>query len=204
MIFFGILFIVAIIVIPKLIQSNRDETLKKQVAWTTTTSNSWDSPRALELWQYVYNIQNRYVSDNKYRISSKEEWEMAKNIIEKCRAELSADFSQNRVHSTQSTAALTPEEYFVFSLSYFLSQHKTKTSLDGKILYNEIDRKNFKDGGVDISYDITNFGIVFHKLRYITSLYCLDHPRIKAMIGYMDPESSKKTIDSKTYKISFM
>ena len=200
----GILLLIAIFVIPKLVQNSRDQSLKEQVAWTTTTSRAWDSPRALELWQYIHNIQNHYHVDTKYRISSNQEWELAKAIIEKCRSDLANDFSQNRVQSTKYTSSLTPEEYFVFSLSYFLSENKTKKELLGQKMYIEVDRVSYSAWSYDATYSITEFGMVFHKLRYITTLYCVDHPRIKAMIGFMDPADQKETLDSGIYKVSVM
>lgn len=200
----ALIVLVAIFVVPKLVQNGRDQSLKEQVAWTTTTSSEWDSPRALELWQYIHNFQNRYSVEDKYRISTKDEWDIAKSLIEKCRSDLAADFSQNRVQSTKYTADLTPEEYFVFSLSYFLSENQTKTVFLGQIMYIEIDRVSYSAWSYDATYSITDFGMVFHKLRYITSLYCLDHPRIKSMIGYMNPTDQKKTLDTGIYKISVM
>lgn len=200
----AIIVLILVFVVPKLIQNGRDQSLKEQVAWTTTTSNSWDSPRALELWQYIHNIQNRYRVEDKYKISTKEEWDIAKSLIEKCRSELASDFLQNRVQSTKYTSALTPEEYFIFSLSYFLSENQTKKELLGHKMYIEIDRVSYSAWSYDATYSITEFGMVFHKLRYITSLYCLDHPRIKAMIGFMDPADQKKTLDSGVYKMSVM
>ncbi len=201
--FIGLAIIIGIFVVPKLIEGYRESKLKEQIAWTTTQNNSWDSPRALELWQYIHNIQVEYELEEFCRISGNDEWNIAKSIIQECTDEIGKKYLDRRIEASKALSALSSEEFFFSSLYLFLWKHDYD-SICSKPKYRDSFVTENEDGYPIRRHYLTAEGIVFYKLLYVTCLYCKQNQRINCIetgvwILHDTDEYYRKVLKSKIY-----
>lgn len=82
-----------------------------------------------------------------------------------------------KIESTSFLASLSSEDFFFTLLYDYLWRYNSHTICGKPIYGNYYDTKNKYDSTVR-HYNLTDEGIVFYKLCYITCLYCKFNPRI--------------------------
>lgn len=198
----GIIFIVAI-AIYKSVQNSQSESLRKQVDWVTSTNNGWDGPRAMEIWEYVYNVQIEKNISQKYRITKNEDWDLVRSIIKECADNIGKDYLSRRLEPSAEYAALTQQEFFFAKLYYHLYIKASKYNhICGKDMFSCVENFVNEYGRDAKKCTLSDAGIVYYKLCYITALYCKDNPRIncvKTGVWITGDDDVYKTILDRNY-----
>lgn len=133
---------------------NNTERLKELVTWSVFES---DGARGnMPLWAHLKNAQVYNVSDQ-YRINGDEEWATVKEVIERYQKELTQSYFDGRLWNPKSVYGIDGKDYFLYMLYVYLCENAN---------YGQNTVFSLR------SNEIGNRSIVFHKMRYITYMYC--------------------------------
>lgn len=185
------------------VKNNRKESLHKQVEWVTSTNDGWDGPRDMAIWKYVYNVQVERNIPQQYRITRNDDWDLVRAIIKECADNVGKDYLNRRLEPGAEYAALTQQEFFFAQLYYHLRIKASKyNKICGRDMFSRVE--NFVN---EYGYDakkcfLSDAGVVYYKLCYITALYCKDNPRIncvKTGVWITGDDDVYKTILDRNY-----
>lgn len=148
-----------------------EKSLKKKIAWCVIKDRQYRIYNCLS--DYIH-IEQRSL-ENKYHLCEND-----KNIID----EILQIYQQKLIEDyfkgyTRNYHNLTEQSYFFTTLNDFLGKHRYDTFFNNKEL---VINKN----------KLTTYGIVFHKLYYITQMYCINL--------YEYTHKKKLSIDSIAYR----
>lgn len=130
------------------------ERLNEQVAWSICESDGvrWNIP----LWAHLKNAQLHSNVSEQYRISEDEDWQNAKEIIERFQKELTQSYFNGKLWALKSIYNISGKDYFLYILYVYLCDHD-----NGYFKNLVFNLKNREDRNV-----------VFYKMYYITYMYC--------------------------------
>ena len=134
----------------------------------------------------------------KYQIGTAD-MEYAKLIIELYRKELNKKFLNNTLRLDRYITKMTDTEYFFLTFHSFLRKHDCDTSLSGKDLLNLKQKESLGMWGAQryrAEYTLTEFGVVFYKLYYVTLLYCETNPSINNENKFRGSDNVKRTLNT--------
>lgn len=160
------------------------EQLKSCVAWSVCESDGirWNIP----LWAHLKNAQAKSNIAETYKIIGDEEWAAAKEIIAKYQTELTRSYFDGRLwtlpclDTLQSIYEITGKDYFLYMLYVYLCENENYGQHHVfRLLSNEIDNKH----------------IVFHKMHYITYMYCKLHPSLQKNIPAWNESRLKEILE---------
>ena len=144
---------VFIFLFSKLREFYRDKSLRELVAWSVSSD---DHIRCnLSLSDYIVKAQIRLSLPQEHRVSGSVEMDYMKEILTEYQRDLSQTYFKGRLKLIKSKYAISGECYFMASLYAFLSEHQD----DYKFLGHEMHKSN-------------DFTEVYHKMHYITYMYC--------------------------------
>lgn len=138
------------------------ENLKECVGWSAHEDNSFRYN--IPLWVHFRDAQLKGWIQDKYRITCEEEWEEVKEIIAKYQKELVNSYFDGRLWSLGNRDDVNEKDYFIYMLYVYLCENENYAYWQNSVflfrnLRNRVESKN----------------IVFHKMRYITYMYCKEH-----------------------------
>lgn len=114
--------------------------------------------------------------------------------------ELSKKYFNGMIQPSSSVAKLKRQEYFMLTLCYFLSNHENDRELCGKEMRTFKSRIDSKHGGYTDTYSLTDFGVAFFKLLYISTAVCVEKEQIIKICPYFNLEGAKTILDTKELK----
>lgn len=151
------------------------ETLRALVAWCIT-ENSNEYRCNLHLHEYISNAQYDGKILEDYRITDEAEWNITKEIIIYYQKDMTQMYFTNRLSLPKSKYEIPGEHYFMYSLQSYLGEHQCDYAFCGHDMHKEtISRKNYGSWGgqlFDATYALSDFSLVFHKLYYISYMFC--------------------------------
>ena len=171
--------ILIFVIVYKSIQKSRQDSLRKQVDWVTSTNDGWDSPRDMAIWKYVYNAQIEKSIPPKYRITKAEDWDLVRVAIHECSDNVSRDYLSQRIEPSSEYYALSPQDFF-FAMFYhhlYMNMGKYNRFCD-RDMYEHTESFTNEFGRDSKRCFLSDAGTVYYKLCYITSVYCKSNPRI--------------------------
>ena len=184
----------------KLIELRRVKSLRDLVALSVTGGDG------LPLWCEISNAQNKYELSKKYCIAGDEEWAYVKEIIDEYRKDLMHSYLKGNLYVIKSKYAIRGADYFMFALYAFLSDHQCDYKFIEKDMHKEmLEYKRYGDWGgplYDATYELTGFAIVFHKMHYITYMYCRRNDILKSFVPAWNEENLKEILDTKQIQLS--
>lgn len=195
-----ILVFVFIFLFSKLREFYRDKSLRELVAWSVTGGGG------IPLWSKVSNAQIKHKLSKEYCIAGDEEWDYAKEIIDEYRKDLTQSYFKGHLKVIKSKYVVQGEEYFMFARYAFLSDHQCDYKFLGHDMH--IDTVSFNRYGnwggplYDATYSLTDFAVVFHKMHYITYMYCRGSEILKPFVPAWNEENLKEILDTKQIQIS--
>lgn len=167
--------------------------LKKLVSWTLSENDNAFRCN-LRIRDYIHNTQIKYVPEKDLRIKTDEEWEIVKTILESFKRELSEDFFCDSLVLPKSKYAISGESFFHYSLCSFLRNHQCDYNLAGYEMHDkQLEYKRYGSWGgplFDAKYLLSEFGVVYHKLLYISYKYCKNSKAINPNGTFYDREES--------------
>ena len=168
------------------------ENLKELVGWSVHEDNSlrYNIP----LWVHFRDAQLKECIQDKYQITGEEEWEEVKDIIAKYQKELTNSYFEDRLWAMKSIYEIRSKDYFIYMLYVYLCEDVNYAYWQNSVfrfrnVRNRVERKN----------------IVFHKMRYITYMYCKENLALQKNVpswnegvlkGILDEDFSKEQMAS--------
>ena len=178
----------------------REKSLRQMVAWSVTGGDG------IALWADISNAQIKLNLPKEYCISGDGEWAYAKEIIDEYKKDLMLSYFRGNLHVIKSKYTIQGHAYFMFALYAFLSNHQS----DYKFLENDMHKEmiSYKSygstfsAGFDATYSLTEFAVVFHKMHYITYMYCRQHSILKSLVPEWNEKNLKEILDTKQIQMS--
>ena len=159
------------------------ENLKEWVAWSVRKDDHirYNIP----LWAHLKNAQLHSNVSDQYRITGEGEWEEAKEIIAKYQKELVNSYFEDRLWAMKSIYEIQSKDYFIYMLYVYLCENENYGYCQNSVfrfrdLRNKVDHRN----------------IVFHKMRYITYMYCKENPTLQKNVPDWNEDRLKEILDN--------
>lgn len=188
----------------KLRQYRQKEELRRLVAWCASDDRQLRAN--LELFQYVSNAQLEFVPEE-YRISGESEWRYARQILHDYISNLTEAYFHDSLCVPKSRYVISGNDFFMDKLYSYLMDHQCDYKLCGIDMHKET--LSFENHGVwggmlfDATYALSDFGMVYHKLYYISCLYCKASPVLNPRgEPYRTADQIKAILDAKQIELS--
>lgn len=194
--------------IPKYRQHRDHTVLYNLVSWCVTKDSSIFRCN-LPLSSYVFNAQNDLEVPSQYRLSVSQEQAAVEELLASFQNELMKDYFEGSLRCVKSKYVIPGNHYFMFALNSFLSEHQYDPCFNGHDMHKST--LSFNGHGswgaplFDASYELSDFAVVYHKLYYITYLFCKNSKVINSKgDAYCYSDSIKKILDTRQIDISRM
>lgn len=178
--------------------------MRELVAWSFSSDNHIRD--GFPLFAYINNAQIKLSIPDSYRISDDKEWHYAKEIIDFYKDELVQDYFNGRHFLIKSKYVVSGECYFMYALYAYLSDHQCDSKIRNHDMHSEtVSCKSYGSWGgplYDATYELSDFAFVFHKMHYITYLYCKNSNILKNMVPDWNEANIKEILDTKQIQIS--
>lgn len=168
---------VAIIAFKKWHEASQERNLRDLVEWSISSDNHIRCNFSLST--YVYNAQIKLSLPQAYRISGDEERKILNEILEEYKKDLMQAYFAGKLGLPKSKYVIRGQDYFMFTLYCFLSDHRSDYNFLGYNLNK-----------------LTDFSMVFHKMHYITYMYCRGNDILKGFIPEWNEKIIKEILDS--------
>lgn len=140
-----------------------------------------------------------------YWLRGKEQLTFADAIFLAFREDMITTYFYGKLKTTKKITRLTPEDYFFYCFLLFLHQHNTDIYFCNKKMYELISQTNYGGyGAYDATYSLTDYGLAYQKVYYVTALYCENNKYIKELLNHNVSGGIKKCIDKQEIEISAM
>ena len=178
LIYLGILLVAVLIY--KLIQYMIQDRINNRIKWQIA-----EKPNYL-----LETIQKNDAIDKNFLLTQASDIEIALKFIAEYQKELSSIFLQNTFRLNISFAKMSYEEYFIYRLNAFLQNYQSDY-FNENALYNEKSRNYYDDNhrSYDRVCELTSYGLVYYKLRYMTVLFCQYNDRIRKYTEKHEPNT---------------
>jgi hypothetical protein len=206
---FSVFVFVAIIAFTKWRELTKERELRNLVSWSTVRSRPNElliHAHDLPLWSYISNSQIELKLPQDYRIGGDDEWAYTKEILEEYQKDLTQSYFKGHLIVIKSKYVISGENYFMASLYAFLSEHQCDYKFIGHDMHKErISYKRYGEGfssAYDVIYALTDFAIVFHKMHYITYMYCRRNDILRSLVPEWNEKNLKEILDTKQIQLS--
>jgi hypothetical protein len=199
-----ILVFAFIFLLSKLMEFYRDRSLRELVAWSVSTDNH--ARCNLSLSEYIIKTQNKLSLPQEHRVSGSAEIDYMKAILTEYQRYLTQSYFNGYLKVIKSKYVIQGEDYFMFSLYTFLSEHQCDYEFIEQDMHKQ--RISYKEYGswsvthFDATYSLTDFAVVFHKMHYITYMYCRNNEILKALVPAWNEKTLKEILDTKQLQVS--
>lgn len=187
-----IVILVAIIALSKWRELSKERTLRKLVSWSAIGDYCPSLGRhsyVRDLILAVQNAQYKDTIDKKYRFTEDEKhW--ATDIIEEYQTDIMRSYFKGQLKLIKSKYVVDGKDYFMLMLYIFLSEHQCDDKFIGHEMYSYA------------THDLTDFALVFHKMHFITYMYCRDNEILKGLVPEWNEKNLKEILDTKQIQIS--
>ena len=207
---FSVFIFVAIIAFSKWRELTIGRKLYNLVAWSVTTDfiGSGSVRPGLDLIDYIGNVAYAHKLPDRYKITDEKEREIAKDILKEYQRFLTQEYFSRKLSCPKTKYTDYGEHFFFANLFDFLSSHQCDYTFIGNDMHDELlSRKQYGKSYTSDSestYKLSAFGIVFHKLLYISYLFCKESPIYKNLVpSWRKPESFTDPLDSMQITISW-
>lgn len=195
-----LLVVVFYFLFSKLRELYKVKSLRDLVAWSVNGEGG------IPLWAEISNAQIKLKLPNEYCVIGDDEWEYVREILDEYRKDLMNSYFKGYLKMIKSKYVISGECYFMASLYTFLCEHQCDYEfLSHKMHKERLEYHRYGDWGgplFDAKYEQTDFAIVFHKMHYITYMYCKEDKRLKAFVPVWNEENLKEILDTKQIQVS--
>lgn len=189
---------------------SREKKLRDLVSWSVLGDYSPTLGRysyVRELLVTVLNAQYNDEIDKKYRIIEETEKQYVIQIIEEYQKDIMRSYFQGHMTLIKSKYEVRGKDYFMIALRDFLESHQCDEKFLGHDMRKErLEYKRYGDWGgpcYDATYSVSDFATVYHKLYYITYLYCKNSKIANPNGNRFNNDSFiKEILDTKQIQIS--
>ena len=159
----------------------------------------------LSLIDYIYRAENNLQIPKCYCLSSETEIAIVVLILKEYQRFITQKYFNNYL-TPPKFKKISGEQYFMYKLCLMLDDHECDSHYLGHDMYAK--RISYTEYGTwgqvnyDATYSLSNFGLVYHKLHYITYMFCMNDAVLNESGDFSGAEFIKKIIDSKQISIS--
>ena len=198
------LVLVTVYAFYKLSAYSKECNFRDLVAWSVSEDNHIRAN--LSLSAYLSNAQIRLSIPREYCISGDIEAKFMHDIIAAYQKDLTNSFFKGNLTAIKSKYVVSGEAYFMYLLYIFLSDHQCDYDFIGHNMHKE--RIFYKEYGslgsthFDATFSLSDFAVAFHKLHYITYMYCRDSRILCDFVPDWTEKNLKDILDTKQIHIS--
>jgi hypothetical protein len=204
----SILILTTVVAISKWRELIQERKLREVVAWSaigeccpTLGRNSYTS----DLYIAIHNAQFNEAIDKKYRFAEGEKQHILE-IIDAYQKDIMRSYFKGSLRLIESKYVVSGEAYFMAAMYSFLSEHECDYTFLGHDMHKE--RVFYKSYGESFSsgsesiYSLTDFALTFHKMHYITYMYCKHNKILESYVPEWNEKSIREIIDTQQIQIS--
>ena len=207
----SIFVFVAIVAFSKWRELSQERRLRELVSWSAIGDYCPSLGRTSyirDLIIAVLNAQCHEAIDKTHRITEESEKQYVNEIVEAYQKDIMRSYFKGQLKFIRSKYVVHGEDYFMLMLYAFLSDHQCDYDFLGHDMHQErLSYKRYGDWGgplYDATYSLTEFAIVFHKMHYITYMYCRGNEALKEFVPEWNEENLKKVLDTNQIQISWV
>lgn len=187
-------------------KNSKERSLRDLVFWCVS-EDSKIYRCGLSLRDYIKNAQIKEELPQKYRLSGDTEWNFAEDILREFQHDMTQKYVQGCIEEINSKYVIPGDHYFMFSLDRFLEKHQCDSKFYGHEMHKEtVSYKHYGDWGAqlfDATYSLTEFSVVYHKMYYLSHIFCKNSKVINKNGGsYRFEDDIKRILDTKQIHIS--
>lgn len=166
------------------------EKVRNRLSW-------WLTEDSLELLDYIQVKCIGEMVEPQYLITSETDRKVAIEIIDAFREKTKLVYIKEQYTVIRKFSNMSYPEYFMYRLEAFLSEYNDYY-FNGNRMYIETSTKYYDDNHLSyaVKCQITEYGMVFKKLQYMSLLFCENSVYLNANFDYYS-EGTKKAINSK-------
>jgi len=133
----------------------------------------WLTEKPHNILDYLQNKCLKGTIDAQYMITEQSEQEIAHEIIKLYQEETKDIYIKEHYAVNRRFAKMDYSEYFAYFFERYLGKHD-KPFFNGNRMYIEISREYFDDNhtSYDTKYKLTDYGVVYYKMYYMSRLFC--------------------------------
>lgn len=191
----------------KLYQCKKQSRLRYLVSWSVTTyfSNAPSIRPGSDLIDCIYKAQRNLKIPAKYCFTNESELDVLYLLLEEYQRSIAQKFFNFSLNPPKCKKRLSGEQYFMYMLCTMLKQHQCDSEYlrhnmhDKRISYTEYG--SWGCPNYDAVYSLSEFALTYHKLYYVTHLFCKNDPILSQTFDFSDSDFIKKNIDTKQISI---
>ena len=171
----AIYILLSLIAFSKWRELSKERKLRDLVAWSVTG----DYCPALDRYSYVrellfavLNAQHNCAIPQQYQIAGEVEKQYLHQIIEEFQKDISRRYFCGKLSVIKSKYAVDDDAFFMIQLHDYILAHIDDDKFLNRELAEFVSTVKHPQGQTESTYQLTDIGIVFWKLRYVTHMYC--------------------------------
>lgn len=139
----------------------------------------------------------------KYSIITDSDYDYTKKILDAYRDHMAHIYFSDDIGVPKGMRSILDSDYFMMTLCSFLKKHRCERYFLGERMHSKtLSCKEYGCGGYDREYALSDFGIVFNKLYYISYISCKNSQVVNRDGTYSYENSIKETIDTAQIALS--
>jgi hypothetical protein len=148
-----------------------------------------------DLMDAIRDAQNKQGA--KYSIITDSDYDFTKKILDAYRDHIAHTYFSDDIGIPKGMRSILGRDYFMMTLCSFLHKHRCESYFLGERMHSKrLLCKEYDYGGCDAEYALSDFGIVFYKLYYISYLSCKNSKVVNRDGIYSHENNIKKIIDT--------
>lgn len=160
---------ISILAFDKWREFSREKKLREYVSWHFT---GYDG---IPLWAEISNVSSKLELSAEYWIVDRDN-EFVDVILDGFKKDLTECYFRGCLRLLKSKQEVRCRDYFLIALCGYLKEHRFDYNFLGYDMRKEMISRNPRDittgSGSERTYILTDFAIVYHKLYYITYMFC--------------------------------
>ena len=192
--------------IDKTIKYYKQKKLFELVSWSVIG----DYNPVLDRYSYINDlifsirrVQSKESISAQYKIVEEDDFKLVRKIIEEYQEHISKLYFRDKLSLIKSKYNVSKMDYFMATFHFFLSENDAEYEFLGHDMYSErIEYKSYEGGGYSAKYAMSDFGILYYKLYYITYMYCKESPALKNRVAGWTEKFIQDVLDTKQIDIT--
>lgn len=138
-----------------------------------------------------------------YSIITDSDYDYTKKILDAYRDHMAHIYFSDDIGVPKGMRSILGRDYFMMTLCSFLKKHRCERYFLGECMHSKtLSCTGYDHGGYDAEYALSDFGIVFNKLYYISYISCKNSSVVNQDGTYSYENSIRETIDTAQIALS--
>jgi hypothetical protein len=203
----AVLVFAMIFTVDKTVKYYKQKELFELVSWSAIG----DYNPVLNRYSYINDLifairraQQIDTIDAKYKIVEDDDFKLVRAIVEEYQKNITRLYFRDTLGLPKTKYVISETDYFMAAFHDFLSEHSAESEFMGRDMYSERkDYKSYEGDGYRATYVMSEFGILYYKLFYITHMYCKQSVVYQNKVAGWEEKNIKAVLDTNEIEISF-